>query len=298
MAVLPTPGSPMRTGLFLVRRDSTWMTRRISSSRPMTGSILPLAGDLGEVAAVLLERLELLLGVLAGDPVAAPHGLQGRQQVLAGDAEPVGQGEQQVLGRQVLVVQLGAGRVGVVEHPVEVTGQPRLAAVGVRQLGERLVHLVAQGQRRLAEPLEDRQDDALVLAQQGEQQVVGRDLGVGGGLGGIDGRVEGLLDLQGPAVGVERHAAQDTTRSPNLIVRHSSSDRPTRFVPGTGRQNDHFGGQNAGLPQFLAGGATSQSASGSPSSSAQRGRRPRRPLPLSCSTGPLWWRARALEVVS
>ena len=41
MAVLPTPGSPMRTGLFLVRRERTWMTRRISSSRPMTGSSLP-----------------------------------------------------------------------------------------------------------------------------------------------------------------------------------------------------------------------------------------------------------------
>ena len=41
MAVLPTPGSPIRTGLFLVRRDSTWITRRISSSRPMTGSMRP-----------------------------------------------------------------------------------------------------------------------------------------------------------------------------------------------------------------------------------------------------------------
>ncbi len=41
MAVLPTPGSPMSTGLFLVRRESTCMTRRISSSRPMTGSSLP-----------------------------------------------------------------------------------------------------------------------------------------------------------------------------------------------------------------------------------------------------------------
>ena len=38
MAVLPTPGSPIRTGLFLVRRDRTWITRRISSSRPITGS--------------------------------------------------------------------------------------------------------------------------------------------------------------------------------------------------------------------------------------------------------------------
>ena len=41
IAVLPTPGSPIRTGLFLVRRESTWITRRISSSRPMTGSSLP-----------------------------------------------------------------------------------------------------------------------------------------------------------------------------------------------------------------------------------------------------------------
>ncbi len=41
MAVLPTPGSPMSTGLFLVRRLSTWMVRRTSSTRPMTGSSLP-----------------------------------------------------------------------------------------------------------------------------------------------------------------------------------------------------------------------------------------------------------------
>ena len=40
-AVLPTPGSPISTGLFLVRRDSTWTTRRISLSRPITGSSLP-----------------------------------------------------------------------------------------------------------------------------------------------------------------------------------------------------------------------------------------------------------------
>jgi hypothetical protein len=42
MAVLPTPGSPISTGLFLVRRCSTWMARRISSSRPITGSSLPM----------------------------------------------------------------------------------------------------------------------------------------------------------------------------------------------------------------------------------------------------------------
>ena len=41
IAVLPTPGSPISTGLFLVRRCRIWIVRRISSSRPMTGSSLP-----------------------------------------------------------------------------------------------------------------------------------------------------------------------------------------------------------------------------------------------------------------
>ena len=83
IAVLPTPGSPISTGLFLVRRDSTWMTRRISSSRPMTGSSLPLRGELGEVAAVLLERLVGRLGILRRDALVAAHLLEGLHELLA-----------------------------------------------------------------------------------------------------------------------------------------------------------------------------------------------------------------------
>ena len=45
IAVLPTPGSPISTGLFLVRRERTWITRRISSSRPITGSSLPASAS-------------------------------------------------------------------------------------------------------------------------------------------------------------------------------------------------------------------------------------------------------------
>src|SRR5699024_3989676 len=37
-AVLPTPGSPIRTGLFLVLRDRILTMLRISASRPITGS--------------------------------------------------------------------------------------------------------------------------------------------------------------------------------------------------------------------------------------------------------------------
>ena len=40
-AVLPTPGSPISTGLFLVLLERIWMVCRISLSRPITGSSLP-----------------------------------------------------------------------------------------------------------------------------------------------------------------------------------------------------------------------------------------------------------------
>ena len=54
IAVFPTPGSPMSTGLFLVRRARTWITRRISSSRPITGSSLP--SDASAVRSVPYKR--------------------------------------------------------------------------------------------------------------------------------------------------------------------------------------------------------------------------------------------------
>ena len=50
---------------------------------PDDGIDLPGARRLGEVAAVALEGLVLLLGVLRGDAVAAAHLLHGRQHLLA-----------------------------------------------------------------------------------------------------------------------------------------------------------------------------------------------------------------------
>ncbi len=41
MAVLPTPASPMRSGLFFRRRASTWIVRSTSFSRPTSGSMRP-----------------------------------------------------------------------------------------------------------------------------------------------------------------------------------------------------------------------------------------------------------------
>ena len=41
MADFPTPGSPIRIGLFFLRRLRIWARRSISFSRPTTGSSLP-----------------------------------------------------------------------------------------------------------------------------------------------------------------------------------------------------------------------------------------------------------------
>jgi len=68
MAVLPTPGSPISTGLFLVRRDSTCMTRSISFSRPITGSSFCSRAELREVATELVEHQGAALAVSAADP--------------------------------------------------------------------------------------------------------------------------------------------------------------------------------------------------------------------------------------
>ena len=56
-AVLPTPGSPTSSGLFLRRRHSTWTMRSISASRPISGSISPLRGARDQIGGKRLERI-------------------------------------------------------------------------------------------------------------------------------------------------------------------------------------------------------------------------------------------------
>ncbi len=97
---------------------------------------LALAGVLGEVAPVLLERLVLLLGVLAGDAVAAPHLLERAEHGLVAHAEAaqevahaahdLAHGEQHVLGGQVVVAQRHPLDVGRLEHAVRVGRELRL----------------------------------------------------------------------------------------------------------------------------------------------------------------------------
>ena len=138
IAVLPTPGSPISTGLFFVRRHSTWTTRRISSSRPITGSSLPASARAVRSRANLRERAVAVLGVLVGDALAAAHAAQRLEQVLlrralrlqqlAGAAALLGERDQQVLGGDELVGELLRLHLGPVEHGAEAEARLRRAS--------------------------------------------------------------------------------------------------------------------------------------------------------------------------
>ena len=88
---------------------------------------LRFAGLLGEIAREPLERLILLLRLLVGHAMGAAHAFERRQQVVVaharrrqqlpgGRALQVGQGEQQVLGRDVGVAQRLGLRLSTVER--------------------------------------------------------------------------------------------------------------------------------------------------------------------------------------
>ena len=135
---------------------------------------LALAGQLGEVAAVALERLEGLLGVLGRDPVAAPHVPQGLQQFVVVDADPVGHGQHQVLDGEVLVAHVGALGVGRGQDVTQRPAYRRLpAAEGLGQPAELALEPLADQGGLDADAGEDGPGDALGLVEDGGQQVLG-----------------------------------------------------------------------------------------------------------------------------
>ena len=152
---------------------------------------LAVLGGLREVAAELLERLVLVLGVLVGHAVRAADGLDRLDDVLlaravaaqrlAGGGLVVGEREQQVLGRDVLVLELAPARArrrAGRRRARGASGRLGGRALDGRELVERGVDVVADGLRAGAELVEDRDDDAVLLLEQDGEQVLGRGLGV------------------------------------------------------------------------------------------------------------------------
>ena len=145
---------------------------------------LAVAGALGEVDGVLLQRLERALRVGGGDLAVAADGAEGGQQGVAGGAGAgehvaglavgAGEADQQVLGRDVLVAE-GAGLLPRgVDHAQQLAGRRgrghgRAADAG--HAAQRRLGLGADVGRVGADRGQERTRDAVGLLQQGGEQV-------------------------------------------------------------------------------------------------------------------------------
>ena len=167
---------------------------------------LAVAGGLGEVAPVLGQRLVGLLGVGRRHPVVAPHGTEAGEQRVLGDPDLVGQGQQEVLDRDVVVPQLAPDLVGRLQHVAGLAGQARLgAALGPRQPVQLLAHLVRQRVGVHADLGEQGPGHRLLLLEQRVEQVGRRHLGVVRRGRVPRRRAEGSLGVIGPAFRIDGH---------------------------------------------------------------------------------------------
>ncbi len=185
---------------------------------------LALAGFLGQIPAVLLQRLVLLLGVLAGDAMTSSDLLEGLQQVLPAHRQSLpfaGHGQEDVLDRQVLVAQAAALAVGPAEGLPQLPAQldvRSLPAVAPRQLGDGIFEPVAHADRRQADLGQHRQYHRRLLAEHGQEQVVRRHLGVVAAASGLGGGIERLLGLQRPPIGIEGHSSASSSENLSVML--------------------------------------------------------------------------------
>ncbi len=185
IAVLPTPGSPISTGLFFVRRERTWITRRISSSRPITGSSLP------SCAAFVRSRPNFSSAWYLSSGFWSVTRCGPRTDCTASSScsrvAPVStfgsrrERQEQVLGGDVLVGHGARLVLGALQQRGHVAGEAGAAlgrAGDLRELVERLVGAAADALGVGVRALEHGHDDAAVLLEQRDEDVIRRDLRV------------------------------------------------------------------------------------------------------------------------
>ena len=192
-AVLPTPGSPTSTGLFLVRRDRICITRSISVWRPTTGSSLPSAASLVRLRPNWSSSFEDFLP--SGPPralLAAAAGTGQHPDHLVADLLRVGveveqdarrdalvlahEAEQDVLGADVVVAEAERLAQRQLEHLLGARRERDLAGGDLLAGADDPHDLRADALDGDVEGLEDARGEPFLLAQQAEQDVLGADV--------------------------------------------------------------------------------------------------------------------------
>src|SRR5262249_10363614 len=196
---------------------------------------LALARGLGQVAAEALERHVLVLGVLVGHAVAAANLAQRLEQRLMdgavgaervpGLAGVLRDREHEVLGRDVLVLQLAHLLLGVAQDLNELArAAGRLCgALELRQRIERLGVRLANRRGIYPELAQDGYDDAALLLEQDGKQMLGHRLRVVPIVGQPLRGLERLLALDRKSVWLHRRS--QFLRSLNLSLCDLDYDR-------------------------------------------------------------------------
>ena len=139
----------------------------------------------GQIARVALQRLVLGFGILVGDALRSAHRGQRLQNGVVGRALPgqdllrrialqLRDGQQQVLGRNVLVLEVGGFLEGAFQKFVGRLGERGLrgsAAGNLRQALDLAVDLAEHGLRTDADLLQHRRHDAFFVLEQRRQQM-------------------------------------------------------------------------------------------------------------------------------
>ena len=156
------------------------------------GVELAAAGQLGEVAGVFFQRLVLALGVLVGDALAsrarrrAPLRMASWLRPARPGAAAAGSlfwsasGEQQVLGRDEIVLEVFGLFEGLIEHLIEGVRSARLrgGSADFGQLGDGFLSLRFKLTDGHADFVEDGGNHALFVAEEDGEQCTGRISGL------------------------------------------------------------------------------------------------------------------------
>ena len=186
---------------------------------------LALPRGLGEVAGEALERLVLLLGILVRHLVRAAHLLERLEELLARRAEAVeqavafvalhgGEREQEVLGADVVVLQLLGILLGAVEDLIDLARERRIGAAALLGIaGRLLLHARAEVGNVHTDLLQEWDDDPFFLREQRLQEVAVVDERIPGAAGDPERILDGVARFDGEFIWVQHRSI----RAPKLL---------------------------------------------------------------------------------
>src|SRR5580700_2406649 len=182
------------------------------------GVELAAAGEFGEIFGVFFERLKFRFGILIGDALAAAHGgdalkdsvvrgSERSEQELCAVVLLGGEGEEQVLGRDVIVLEILSLFEGLLENLIEGVRGVRLrgGSADFGELADRVFRFGGELQRGHADLFENGGDDAFLVGQEDGEQVQRENLRIAVFRRELAGVLHGLLRFDGKFVPTDGH---------------------------------------------------------------------------------------------